>query len=268
MDTERTDEPATVTVELVDHVLHIGLNRPHKRNAFDQAMLAELAAAYGRLEDDPEAWVGVLFAHGKDFTAGLDLAQVAGPILEGDTSYLDAPAIDPWGLTGRARTKPIVAAAQGRCLTLGIELLLASDIRVAANDTTFAQIEVLRGIYPFGGATIRFTAQTGWGNAMRWMLTGDEFNAAEALRIGLIQESVEPGTQIDRAVELAERIAQRAAPRGVSATLVSARRALVEGPQAAADALLADVADLLRSPDAMEGLQSFLERRPAVFTGR
>ena len=74
----------------------------------------------------------------------------------------------------------MVAAAHGRCLTLGIELLLAADIRIAAADTRFAQIEVLRGIYPFGGATIRLPRQTGWGNAMRWLLTGDEFDATEA----------------------------------------------------------------------------------------
>ena len=77
MGTGHPADSPTVTVELVNHVLHIGLNRPHKRNAFDPAMLAELAAAYGRLEDDSAAWVGVLFAHGTDFTAGLDLAQVA-----------------------------------------------------------------------------------------------------------------------------------------------------------------------------------------------
>ncbi|MDT5300538.1 MAG: hypothetical protein QOG79_3780, partial [Mycobacterium sp.] len=71
----------------------------------------------------------------------------------------------------------MVAAAQGRCLTLGIELLLAADIRIAASDTRFAQMEVLRGIYPFGGATIRLPRQAGWGNAMRWLLTGDEFDA-------------------------------------------------------------------------------------------
>ena len=73
-------------------------------------------------------------------------------------------------------------------MTLGIELLLAADIRVAAADARFAQIEVNRGIYPFGGATVRFPQVAGWGNAMRWILTGDEFDAEEALRIGLVQE--------------------------------------------------------------------------------
>ena len=85
----------------------------------------------------------------------------------------------------RSRTKPLVAAVHGKCLTLGIELLLASDVRIAAENATFAQIEIKRGIFPFGGATLRFPEAAGWGNAMRWLLTGDEFDAKEALRIGL-----------------------------------------------------------------------------------
>lgn len=125
-----------------------------------------------------------------------------------------------------------------------------------------------RGIYPFGGATIRFPHEAGWGNAMRWLLTGDEFDTAEALRIGLVQEVVEPGAQVDRAVELARRIADDAAPLGVRATLASARRALDDGPRAAAARLTTDVATLFTSQDAAEGVQSFVERRPARFQGR
>jgi enoyl-CoA hydratase/carnithine racemase len=103
---------------------------------------------------------------------------------------------------------------------------------------------------------------------MRWLLTGDEFDAAEALRIGLVQEVVEPGRQVERAMELAERIATQAAPLGVRATLASARRAVTEGQQSAADRLVPDVAALFGSDDAAEGVQSFVERRPARFTGR
>lgn len=151
-------------------------------------------------------------------------------------------------------------------MTLGIELLLAADIRIAATDTRFRQMEVLRGIYPFGGATLRFPAQSGWGDAMRWMLTGDEFDAAEALRMGLVQETVAAGTQVDRAVELADRIATRAAPLGVRATITAARRALID-PDLAAEKLVEDVGALLQTQDASEGVASFLERRAAVFAG-
>jgi enoyl-CoA hydratase len=257
----------SVTVERRDHVLLIGLNRPRKRNAFDLDLLNGLAEAYGQLEDDQDAWVGVLFAHGDHFTAGLDLAQVAGRIAGGQPIYDSEDAVDPWGMIGRHRSKPLVAAVQGWCLTLGIELLLASDIRIASADTRFSQLEVKRGIYPFGGATIRFPREAGWGNAMRWLLTGDEFDAEEALRIGLVQEVVAPGTQVDRAVALAESIAE-AAPLGVRATLASAHRAVTEGHQAAAHRLTTDVATLFTSEDAAEGVQSFVERRPARFQGR
>ena len=176
----------TVTLERDGHVLAIGLNRPDKRNAFNLAMLADLSRAYALLESDETLRAGVLFAHGDHFTAGLDLVDVGPNIVTGELPFPD-DGRDPWRLDG-TWTKPVVAAAHGWCMTLGIELLLAADIRVAAADTRFAQMEVRRGIYPFGGATIRLPRQTGWGNAMRWLLTGGEFDAAEARRIGLVQE--------------------------------------------------------------------------------
>ena len=106
--------------------------------------------------------------------------------------------INPWQVDGRQLSKPVVIAVQGTCLTLGIELILASDMAVAAQSTRFAQIEVGRGILPFGGATIRFPRVAGWGNAMRWILTGDSFDAAEAHRMGLVQEIVPDGEQLPR----------------------------------------------------------------------
>ena len=115
-------------------------------------------------------------------------------------------------------------------MTLGIELLLAADIRIAAAGTRFTQLEVQRGIYPFGGATIRLPREAGWGNAMRWLLTGDEFDAAEAHRIGLVQEVADDAAAaLARAREIAHTIADRAAPLGVRATLASAHLARERG---------------------------------------
>ncbi|MDT5259689.1 MAG: enoyl-CoA hydratase, partial [Mycobacterium sp.] len=139
----------TVSLERDGHVLLIGLNRPHKRNSFDRAMLADLARAYGVLESDPEARAGVLFAHGDHFTAGLDLVDVGPGIAAGELEFPD-DGRDPWRLDG-TWTTPLVAVAQGWCMTLGIELLLGADIRIAAAGTRFTQLEVQRGIYPFGG---------------------------------------------------------------------------------------------------------------------
>jgi enoyl-CoA hydratase/carnithine racemase len=247
--------------------LLIGLNRVAKRNAFDLAMLDELALAYSEMERDAEVRCGVLFAHGDHFTGGLDLAQVAPALLQGQPRALPEGGLDPWGLRGAPRTKPLVCAIQGICLTLGIELALAADIRVAAADARFAQIEIKRGIYPFGGATIRFPREVGWGNAMRYLLTGDELGAAEALRIGLVQEVVPVGQQLTRAGALAETISAQA-PLGVRATLASARLAVEAGEAAAVARLVPDLVELMRSEDAREGMQSFIERRPGNFTGR
>ncbi|HSP37628.1 MAG TPA: crotonase/enoyl-CoA hydratase family protein [Frankiaceae bacterium] len=261
-----TASDSTVTVERDGHVLLIGLNRPHKRNAFNLDMLRELSAAYGLLEQDEELRCGVLYAHGEHFTAGLDLVDVGPSLLSGESPY--AGGDDPWRLDGTWST-PIVAAVQGWVMTLAIELLLAADIRVAAADARFAQYEIRRGIYPFGGATIRFPREVGWGNAMRWLLTGDEYDAAEAHRIGLVQEvAADAAAALDRAKQIAHGIAERSAPLGVQTTLLSAHRARTEGDAAAAVRLNPDVARLFATADGAEGMRSFVERRDAVFTGR
>jgi enoyl-CoA hydratase len=253
-----------ITTERRGHLLLIGVNRPAKMNAFDVDMLRQLGDAFGALERDDEARCGVIFANGDHFTAGLDLGNVAPAIAQGQVP-LGAGAIDPWGVHGKARTKPTVIAVHGRCLTLGIELILAQDVCVAASNTRFGQIEVKRGIFPFAGATFRLVHTAGWGNAMRWLLTGDEFDAAEAHRIGLVQEVVEPGRQLARAIEIAETIAAQA-PLAVRATIANARKSLVE--EAAAAALMDEVRKLMGSDDAREGLMSFLERRAARFSGK
>ena len=103
---------------------------------------------------------------------------------------------------------------------------------------------------------------------MRWLLTGEEYDAAEAYRIGLVQEVVEPGRQLDRALELAESIATKSAPLGVKTTLASAHRARQEGEVAAFGRLEPDMAELFETEDGREGLVSFIERREARFVGR
>lgn len=255
-----------VSRERRGHVLHIGLDRAAKRNAFDLALWDDLCRAYGELEHDDELRVGVLHAHGDHFTGGLDLPQWV-PMFSSGTWTIPAGGIDPLGLTGPRLKKPIVAAVQGVCLTIGIELLLATDLRVAAASTRFAQIEIKRGIYPVGGATLRFPREVGWANAMRWLLTGDEFDGAEALRIGLVQEVVPHGEQLARAAALADVIAAQA-PLGVYATLASSRAALPAAEHAAADRLLPDLRPLMTSDDVQEGLRAFGERRPGAFRGR
>lgn len=255
-----------ISVERRGPVLLVGANRPQKMNAYDVDMLRQLGDAYGELERDDDLRCAVVFAHGDHFTAGLDLANVAPAVLRGELA-LGAGACDPWGVHGTPRTKPVVLAVHGRCLTLGIELILASDVTVAAANTRFGQIEVKRGIFPFGGATYRLVQRAGWGNAMRYLLTGDEFDAAEALRIGLVQEVTPLGEQLDRALAIADTIAAQA-PLAVRATIANARKSLAASEAAAVDGMMAETRELMTSEDAREGVASFVERRTARFTGK
>jgi enoyl-CoA hydratase len=256
-----------VTVELRGHVLLVGLNRPQKRNAFNLAMMRELALAYGRIEKDDDVRVGLVFAHGDHFTGGLDLAEVAGKFGDFDAVVPEC-GLDPWRNDGTRWTTPVIVASQGLCYTAGIELMLAADIRLAADDSKFLQFEVQRGIFPFGGAMTRFVREAGWGNAMRWILTGEDFDADEALRIGLVQEITDPADLFARALDLAEYIAEKSAPLAVKGALASAHRAIDEGHDAATAHYVEDIQGLFGSEDAQEGLKSFIERRPAKFEGR
>jgi len=263
---EAMSEPKIIT-ERRGHILLIGLNRPEKRNAADFDLLTRLADAYGELERDPELRVGLVHGVGDHFTAGLDLADLGPRIGADGLSFVGPDGIDPWQVSGTPLTKPVVIAVQGTCLTLGVELILASDIAVAARGTRFGQIEVTRGILPFGGATLRFPRAVGWGNAMRHILTGDLFDAAEAHRIGLVQEVVDDGTQFDRALELAERIAAQA-PLAVQAALANAKRAVRAGDAAAEAELQPALVRLAASEDARIGMEAFLTRTEAQFVGR
>ncbi|AYC33220.1 enoyl-CoA hydratase [Pseudomonas cavernae] len=255
-----------VSREKRGHIMLIGVDRSAKRNAFDLDLLNDFCLAYGEFERDSEARVAVVFAHGEHFTAGLDLAQIGPSFAAGWTP--PAGACDPWGVFGGPRvSKPVIVAVQGYCYTIGIELMLASDINLCASNTRFAQMEVQRGIFPFAGATLRLYQTAGWGNAMRWLLTGDEFDAHEAYRIGLVQEVLASEDLLPRALYLAERIAAQA-PLGVQATLASARQAVREGEAAAVRSFATTVPQLMASEDAEEGVRAMQERRPGVFKGR
>ncbi|MFL6580700.1 MAG: crotonase/enoyl-CoA hydratase family protein [Burkholderiales bacterium] len=255
-----------ITTELRDSLFLIGIDRPAKLNGFTPIMLRGMAQAYTRYEHEPLARCALVYAEGAHFTAGLDLPKVA-PHLGGDTLLVEQDQIDPFESRPPFRSKPLVFAVHGICYTLGIEMMLAADIVVAAADTRFAQVEVKRGLMPTGGATIRMVQRAGWGNAMRYLLTGDEFDAQTALRLGFIQEIVEPGRQRQRATELARSIAEQA-PLAVAATLWNARVALREGPETATALFGATQTRLLASEDFQDGLRSFKEKRAPTFRGK
>lgn len=264
---ETTAQTGRISVEQREGVLLIGLDRPEKRNGLTPEMFVALNEAYTLLEDDEGLLVGILHAHGDHFTGGIDLPRFAAAMAEGSDLPHAPDKVDAFALRGRPRTKPVIAAVKGICFTAGIELMLAADIVVAGSDCRFAQIEPKRGIMATGGATFRFVERAGWGNAMRWLLTGSEFGAEEARRIGFVQDIVPPAEVLARALAIAGEITDKA-PLAVRATRTSAMTYATDG-QAAAIAAFGTVQQrLAASADAREGVLSFIEKRPPRFTGR
>lgn len=253
-----------VTWEHHGRVLKITIDNAAKKNAFSPDMMQQLSQGLTELDRDPELWAGVICAVGDHFTAGLDMPKFFGP--GASPNPLPDDAVDPLGLKGRCR-KPIVTAVQGVVYTVGLEIMLAGDIVVAADTSRFSQLEAKRGIAPLGGAHFRYLTRTGWGDAMYHLLLCDEFDAARAHKIGLVQEVVPAGQQVERAMALAERITQNA-PLGVQVTKEAALSYLASG-EAEAIAYAPRIRErVMGSADAMEGVMSFIERRPAAFTGR
>ncbi len=256
-----------ILVERRDHLLLIGLNRPEKLNAFDPEMIRQLSEAYTRLDRERDLRSGLVWAQGRYFTSGLDLAAVVKRMpRELVSPTIPRRAVDPWGVTRRPCRKPIVTAVEGPCYTLGIELLLCGQVAVASESARFAQLEVARGIFPFGGGTVRWPLAAGPQNAYLHLLTADEFDAAEAYRIGLVQKVVAPGQSLAAATEIAERIAAQA-PLGVQATIASVRRMQSKGAQSAFSKLRMTFLRLLISKDARRGLEAFKARKSATFEG-
>ncbi len=260
-----------VRTDVVDkHILVMTVDRVEKKNAFTPKIMTELSVALTRLDEDDDLFVGVLAFAGEHTTAGLEM-----PLFFSEEAKRDAAArkagqasepVDPFGL-GRRLCKPRLTAVQGITLTIGIEIALSGDIVVAASDTRFCQLEPKRGLAPLGGATVRYVQRAGWGNAMYHLLRADDFDAAEAFRIGLVQEVVAPGEQVDRAIALAREMLQ-CSPSALVHTIANARLALDRDEPTAIEAIPEMAATVQATEDFQEGIASFIERRPAEFTGR
>lgn len=257
----------TLKVEQREHILLIGLNRPEQNNLFNDEMTSDLEKVLGELENNPELRCGVIYAKGKHFTLGIQLESAAADMNEKEEAEPTEESIDFMGRQEPYRTKPLICAVHGLCLTVGVELVLASDIRLAETNTRFFQLEVKRGILPFGGATSRFVQVAGWGNAMRYMLTGDEFSSEEAYRMGIIQEVVDKENLLPRAIEIAENVAKQS-PLGTQATIEMARLSQMKGDEIALQSLWPKAVELFETEDAEEGVNSFIERREAEFKGK
>ena len=258
-----------IDTQVIGHVLLIGINRPAKRNGWTPPMFRQLAEAYTRLDDDPQLRVGVLHAFGDHFTAGLDLPAVSAYMQRGEKAIPEG-LVEPhdYGLPGyRRRTKPMVVAVKGICFTVGIELMLGADIVVAADNCRFSQMEVQRGIMATGGATLRMAERAGVGNALLHLLSADVFDSAEALRCNFVQRVVPRPELLDATLALARQIAAQA-PQAVIETRRNVLKAIELGQAAAVADFIPVQQRLSHSEDAAEGVRSFIEKRPARFTGR
>lgn len=254
-----------VLTERRDDVFLISLNRPDKRNAMNPEMLVGLSRAYTEFEHDRSLRVAVLHAQGDHFCGGLEFDACAESLMSPTGEPLvPAGCVDPWGIKTPRVSKPVIMAAQGYCLTAALELCLASEIVIAADNAQFAQLEISRGAYPVGGGTTRWQLASGYQNSMRYLLTGDFFDAEEARRMGIVQDIVTQEELLDYAIAMAQKVAAQA-PFGVRATLKTARAVQDHGQQAAADLLYPLLYAMYQTEDLQAGVASFKDRERPVF---
>jgi enoyl-CoA hydratase len=259
---------AKITVERRGQIVLIGINRPYIHNRIDPETYAGLARAYYQFDRDSSLRAAVLFGHGDNFSRGIDVDAFAAIVTSGRPRAHEPAAIDPLAKTAPARSKPLVVVAHGDTWNMGHELLLAADIRVAAADVRFGQDETSHARFPGGGATIRFVREAGWGNAMRYMLTGDHWGAEEALRMGVVQE-IAPTR--DEALGVGIAIATKIAacgPLGIKTTLASAHLGIDSSQTEAISQLNAQYGALYRTEDFKEGRAAEAEGRRPIYHGK
>ena len=254
-----------VHYESADGIMQIRLERPDASNSVNPEVFFELGKAYYKAEHDKAIRAVVLNGAGDDFSIGIDPMSFLSILLERRFSFDGEGRINPFGTTTRL-SKPLIAAVHGEVGAMANELILAADIRIAADNTTFSQGEPSRGSTPAGGASIRLPLEVGWGNAMRWILTGESWTADEAHRMGLIQEVVPLGEQHARALELAQMIAQHP-PLGVKETLRIGRQAWEAAALATYPTLLPALNALIGSNDFKERIMANREGREPDYTG-
>jgi len=259
-----SNEQGDVKMTIDGHVAIISVDNVAKKNAITPEIMEKLWDHLTTFENDPNLWVAVLAPEGEHTTAGLDMPKFFGP--NATARPIPSDKVDPFGLRKRS-TKPIISVVQGITYTIGIEMMLAGDIVIAADTARFCQMESRRGIAPLGGAHYRYLTRTGWGNAMYHLFLCDEFDAKRALEIGFVQEVHPFGKHRERAIELAHLICKNA-PIGLRATKEAALTYTEQGEKAAIECIPRIRDTVFATEDFKEGLRSFAERRAANFQGR
>ncbi|WP_186264405.1 enoyl-CoA hydratase-related protein [Burkholderia gladioli] len=261
---------ATLTIERRQSTVLIGINRPEIQNRIDPATYLSLARTLFHYDQDHSLRAAILFGHGEHFSRGIDVAAFA-PMIASGRPFLPASEVnaqDPLAKRSPSRlSKPLIAVVHGDTWNMAHEIFLAADIRIAAGATNFGQDENTHGRFPGGGSTVRFVREAGWGNAMRYMLTGDHWDAAEAFRMGLVQAVA---ANADDALSMGMSIAGKIAacgPLGIRTTLESSHLAITSTETPALVQLDSQFARLFHTRDFAEGRKADAEGRKPDFKG-
>ena len=257
-----------LTIERRGRVVLFGINRPYIQNRIDPETFEKLAEAYYQYDRDPSLRAAILFGHGENFSRGIDVEGFKSLAGTGKPWIASTGTIDPLAKRAPHLTKPLVVVTHGDTWNMAHEFHLVADIRIASADARFGQDENTHGRFPGGGSTIRFPREVGWGNAMRYMLTGDHWSAEEAYRIGEVQEvAPTPEKALEAGIQIANKIAA-CGPLGIKTTLMSAHLAVDPGEEEALSKLDAQFGSLFHTQDFLEGVKAQAEGREPVYLGK
>jgi enoyl-CoA hydratase len=221
-----------IVVERREQIVLIGINRPQMFNRIDPETFYGLATAYYDFDNDPTLRAAVLIGHGEHFSRGNDVDAFSALAKSGKSFKLGHGQLDPLGRAQRL-SKPLVAVAHGDTWNMGHEFHLNADIRVVSADVRYRQTENAYGRVP-GVAPVRWPREAGWANAMRYLLTGDPWDAQTAYRTGVVQEvAPNKAAALAIAIGIAHRIAA-CGPIGIKATLQAAHLAINDSMDGAA----------------------------------
>jgi len=250
----------TLTLETKGPLAYIRLARPDAGNPIDGLFLQELDDACASINDSPDVRVALLTSDGDVFSSGWDAVELEQGRGAWRSNSLPFTCLESMG-------QPVVCALSGDATSAGLELALACDVRIAAEGARFALPETAQGLLPMAGGTQRLARLVGRGDALRLILLGEQIDANEALRIGLVS-GVHPR---DRLFAEAEALALRMAARGPIA-LRYAKEAVRRGLEQPLDQALRFETDLTvilqTTEDRAEGVRAFLEKRVPKFKGR